>query len=81
MKFSLIKNDKSTFVDEIIMAIMIIITITVGVLLIKFHPAFWMIGENDTIVFGMLIAVFGVMFIPALIYRLFTNEKSGKESE
>lgn len=81
MSFNLFKNDKSTFVDEIIMAIMIVVTIGIGVLLIKFHPSFWIISESDTIVFGMIVAVFGFMFVPALIYRLFTNDKSGKGGE
>ncbi len=78
MKFSLIENDKSTIKDEIILALIIILCLLVGILLIVLRPSFWMIGQNITVVTGVMIAAFGVLFIPSLIYRLFTNDKSKK---
>ena len=75
MKFSLIKNDKSTVKDEIILALIVIISATCGILLIKFRPSFWIIESNDSVVFGVLCMIFAAMFFPGLIYRLMTNDK------
>ena len=74
MGFSLMKNDKSTFVDEIILGLISVVCLAVGILLIKIRPEFWIIEEHITGVLGVMITLTGVMFLPCLIYRLFTNE-------
>lgn len=74
MRFSLLKNDKSTFVDEVFLGVIVMISVIIGALLIKLHPTFWIIDENDVIVFGVIIVIFGFMFVPALVYRLCTND-------
>lgn len=76
MRFSLLKNDKSTFVDEVILGVIVMISVIIGGFLIKLHPTFWIIDENDVIVFGTIIVIFGFMFIPALVYRLWTNDNA-----
>ena len=75
MKFSIFKNDKSTYWNEIILLLIIIISCTVGILLIVYRPTFWIIEESSTVVFGVLITFFGAMFIPGAIYRVFHNDK------
>lgn len=75
MKFSLIKNDKSTAMDELILFLIIAVCLTVGILLIVYKPTFWFIDSSSTTLFGVLITLLGVMYIPGLIYRLFTNDK------
>ncbi len=75
MKFSLIKNDKSTVKDEIILALMVGISAACGILLIKYRPTIWIIDESDSVVMGVLFLVFAFMFFPGLIYRLTTNDK------
>lgn len=80
MKFSLLKNDKSTVKDEVILGLMIVLSLIVGILLIVFRPSFWMIGSNITVVTGVIIVAFGIMFVPSLIYRLRTNDKMKKQS-
>ncbi len=80
MKFSLVKNDKSTFWDEVILGLISLLCMAIGILLIVFKPSFWVIESHILIVFGVMIAFFGFMFLPCLIYRLFTNDpKSDKK--
>ena len=74
MKFSLLHNDKSTVMDEIFLGMFIIFWIVCGVLLVVYKPSFWIIGSNVTMVFVIICLLVAVMFIPALIYRLMTNE-------
>ena len=74
MKFSLIKNDKSTYWDEVILAVIIICSIAVGITLIFERPEFWIISSGTSCTIGVFLTLFGVMFIPGLIYRLMTNE-------
>ena len=75
MKFNLIENDESTAVDELILAIIIVVCIAAGVLLIVFRPCFWIFEQSATIIVGILFLLFGVMFVPSLIYRLVTNKR------
>ncbi|MBQ7833374.1 MAG: hypothetical protein IJ336_07355 [Lachnospiraceae bacterium] len=75
MKFSLFKNDKSTFWDEVILAAISLVCLAVGIVIIILKPSFWIIEASMTVTAGVLIATVGVMFIPALIYRLMTNDK------
>ena len=74
MKFSLIKNDKSTYWDEVVLALIILAFVGSGIALIVVQPAFWFIDGNDTILFGVLLILIGAMFFPGLIYRLFHND-------
>ncbi|MCR4923365.1 MAG: hypothetical protein K5931_05085 [Lachnospiraceae bacterium] len=75
MKFSLIKNDKSTFWDEVIMGIMILVSLIIGALLILYKPSFWIISQGFSTLIGLLFVIYGIMFIPGLIYRLMTNDR------
>lgn len=78
MKFSMVENDKSTFWDEVILGLIVVLCIAVGVVLVITRPSIWIIDSTFTTVVGVLIAAVGVMFIPALIYRLLTNDKKEK---
>ena len=78
MKFSLIKNDKSTANDELLLFLFILACAGVGAALIIFKPAFWIITSELTMCFGIFWVIVAVMFIPGLIYRLGTNEKNCK---
>lgn len=78
MKFSLMENDKSTVMDELILGLISIGCLVLGILLIVFRPDFWVIEQNISIVTGVLIVMTGVMFVPCLIYRLLTNDKVEK---
>lgn len=75
MKFSIVENDKSTYWDEVILFLMIVISIAIGVCLLIFKPSFWIIQQNDATLIGVMFIILGVMYIPGLIYRLFTNDK------
>ena len=74
MKFSIVKNDKSTFWDEVILGVIAILCLTVGVLLIIYKPNLGIIDSNSIVMIGVMIAFFGFMFVPCLIYRIFTNK-------
>lgn len=70
MKFSIIKNDKSTFWDEVILGLISFGCIAIGVLLIVFKPSLGIIDSNSLVVMGAMITLWGFMFLPCLIYRL-----------
>lgn len=74
MKFSLLKNDKTTCLDEVVLALMIIVSIVIGVLLFVYRPSFWFVSSSVSCGLGVLLTLYGVMFIPGFIYRLMTNE-------
>ena len=74
MKFSLIKNDKSTYWDEVVLILIIFAFIGSGIALIIVKPDFWFIDGNDTTFFGVLLVLTGAMFFPGLIYRLCHND-------
>jgi hypothetical protein len=74
MKFSLFRNNKSSFKDELVLALIVGISLTVGILLVVFAPSVWIFESSTTKVFGVLWIVVGAMFLPGLIYRLFTND-------
>ena len=73
MKFSLFKNDKSTYWDEIILCLMIAISVLLGTMLRVFKPSIWLISKEISVVTGVMLILFGVMFIPGTIYRFFDN--------
>lgn len=74
MKFSLFRNDKTTFKDELVLALIVSVSLAVGILLVVTAPSVWIIQSSATKVFGALWIMAGVMFLPGLIYRLFTNK-------
>lgn len=74
MRFSLFRNDKSTIKDELILMLIVVLSLTVGIVLAVTGPSFWIIRSSTTKVFGVLWIMVGVMFLPGLIYRLFTND-------
>lgn len=78
MKFSIVKNDKSTFWDEVILGLISLGCMVIGILLIVFKPSFWIIDSNSFVVTGAMIAILGFMFLLCLIYRLMTNDKASK---
>ena len=71
MKFGLFRNDKTTFKDELVI---VSISLAVGILLVVTAPSVWIIRSSTTRVFGVLWIMVGIMFLPGLIYRLFTND-------
>lgn len=75
MKFSLFKNDKSTSKDELILFVFVAICLVAGIYLVVKAPVFLVIDEVMSKTFGVLWILIAVMFIPGLIYRLFTNDK------
>lgn len=74
MKFHLFKNDKSTYKDELILALIVGISLAVGILLVVTAPSFWIIRSSTAKAFGVVWIILGVMLLPCLIYRLFTND-------
>ena len=74
MKFGLFRNDKTTFKDELALALIVSISLAVGILLVVTAPSVWIIRSSTTRVFGVLWIMVGIMFLPGLIYRLFTND-------
>lgn len=78
MKFSFFKNDKTSFRDEVYLALFIIACIGGGVPFIIFAPSFWLVTSAVSKTFGVLWVIAGVMFIPGLVYRLTTNDKRKK---
>ena len=78
MKF-LFHNDKSTFKDELFLALFILACIGAGLMLIIFSPENWIISNSTFKGFGIIFVFTGVMFIPGLIYRLFSNDTGTKK--
>ena len=74
MKFSLIKNDVTTYWDEVVLIIITLIALAIGILLIVFHPSLWIISEKFSVCFGVIALVVAFMYIPCVIYRLFHND-------
>ena len=74
MRFSLFKNDKSAYKDELILFLIVAISFGIGISLAVTAPSFWIIESSTTKVFGVLWIMIGIMFLPGLIYRLFTND-------
>ena len=43
----------------------------VGVLFMILKPSFWFVSSIDTFVFGVLMLMTGVMYVPGLLYKVF----------
>lgn len=80
MKFSFVKNDTTTYWDEIWLILITLIALVIGVLLVVFRPSFWIISESTSICFGVLSLLLVVMYTPCIIYRLFENKIEKKEN-
>lgn len=78
MKKFLIKNDKTTYKDELILILIVAAVTIIGVLLIVFKPSFWIITDSISYFTGVFALFIAVMFIPCIIYRLFQNDKKEK---
>lgn len=81
MKFSFVKNDTTTYWDEIWLSLITLIALVIGVLLVVFCPSFWLISESTSICFGILSLLLVVMYTPCIIYRLFENKNGKKENK
>ncbi len=77
MKFSFVKNDVSTYWDEIALSLITLAALAIGVLLVVFRPGFWIITESTSACFGVLALLLAIMYIPCIIYR-FSNNKIEK---
>ncbi len=78
MKFSFTKNDKSTYWDEIGLIVITLISLAIGILLIVFHPSFWIISDGFSTGAGVIVLMLAIMYTPCIIYRLFHNDKIKK---
>lgn len=75
MKFSFIKNDKSTIKDELILSSIIVVCISIGVILLVLKPEFWIVKSSNSMTFGVLLILLGLVYIPELIYRFIKNDR------
>lgn len=80
MKFSLFKNDTSTYWDEVILILLVLVDLLIAILLLQFKPSFWIISEGVSAGFGVLALVIAVMYTPCIIYRLCTNKIEKKNN-
>jgi len=75
LKFSFIKNDKSTIKDELLLLEFILICLAAGITLLITRPSIWIIEQTFSLGFGIILIFTTVMFVPGLIYRFMTNDK------
>lgn len=66
LKFSFIKNDKSTIKDELLLLGFILICLAAGIALLITRPSVWIIDQTFSLGFGIILVLTGVMFIPGL---------------
>lgn len=74
MKFSLLKDDKSTHADEVVLLLISLLSLTFGILLVVFKPGFWIVSGELVAGFGVAAIIFAAMFIPCAIYRFFHKD-------
>lgn len=65
-------NDKTTAKDELVLMIFVAICLVLGVVGVILQPSV------SLTVFGVLLLVTGVMFIPSIVWRLHENYKLNK---
>lgn len=46
----------------------------VGILFMILKPSFWFVSSTDAFVFGVLMLITGVMYIPGLLYKVFCEK-------
>lgn len=73
MKFSFVKNDVTTYWDEVGLILITLIALVIGILLIVFRPSFWIVTESISVGLGVLSLMLVFMYIPCIIYRLLEN--------
>lgn len=78
MKMSILKNDKSTFWDEVILFLFVAIALAGGICLLVYRPSFWIIASKNIVILGVLLIILSVMFIPSLLYRVMKNDTKHK---
>ena len=78
MKKFFIKNDKTTYKDELILILFVAVAVIISVLLIVYKPSFWIITEGISLFTGVFVLFIAAMYIPCIIYRLFQNDKKKK---
>lgn len=78
MKCFLFHDDKSTHKDELFLALFILACLAVGILCYAFAPSDWFVSQVTIKMFGLIWIITGLIFIPGLIHRLFSNNKSKK---
>lgn len=71
MKLSLTHNDRTTAGDEIALIVITLVIIACGILLLVYKPIFYELSIG----LGVLLLVAGGMYIPCIIYRLWTNNR------
>lgn len=62
MKFSFVKNDKTTYWDEIVLSLITLVALAIGALLIVFRPSFWIITESISVGFGVIALLLVFMY-------------------
>lgn len=75
MRLKPFKNDKSTRKDELFPLVFIAVCSLAGAALLITRPSFWIIGQEMTMSFGLMMLLTGIMYIPGLLYRFFTNDR------
>lgn len=80
MKVSIFSNDKSTAMDEIVLTLFTMAAMIIGILLIVYKPALWIISANNSVVFGALLVAMAVIFAPIIAYRFATNSEMNKKT-
>ena len=78
MKKFFIKNDKTTYKDELILILFVAVAVIIGILLIVLKPRFWIVTESVSLFTGVFMLFIAAMYIPCIIYRLFQNDKKKK---
>lgn len=67
------KERNTIKIDTIQAIIYTFITLVVGILLVVFRPNPFGIGENFTVVLGVLMIAIGVIFTPSMVYIAIRN--------
>ena len=74
MKFSIVENDKSTYWDEVILALIIVGFVVLGIVICAIKPSVWIIDANTSFVFGNSLTNCSLFFCPE-IARFRIDEK------
>lgn len=74
MKLSVFKNDKSTLSDELILTLIVIVLVIAGLFLYLYSSFFGVVSAYVKN-FSLVLIILAIMYIPCIIYRLFSNEK------
>lgn len=73
VKLSIFSNDKTIAKDDVVLALIALISLLFGVLLVIFTPSLWLITSNDFIVLGVILIMLAIMFAPCIIYKFTTK--------